>query len=412
MSTHYPSKSEHMAPAISTATCVPPVLKSRKRSTSSNKSSNDSSKDGTDASSLDTQETKSPISVVEALIRGHCEGWIEEGSALSNIDCHWYRATVSTPDFVALIRRLDVKIREWMLSRLTYDWNAFTGQIILRNMAPANTNHDYVAAQIGKVLGRQIENLLEDQETPLKMKEVLERIEGPLSTMASPVDAPDVEDENPEVTKLLKSKRQPDNSFYFMGRTYMPIVVEVANSQKSEDLEALVIWWMKDTGLKTKTVITVDMMYQGPAARHGKFFTPDATIAVHRLRDTSTLEEVEYDVQSFKFRDSSKGDGDQSQEVLWLTVADFLPPSKIAGFPEGYKFPAITLTAIKLREILTKGDTIQQHLERESRSPGSSESPPNKKKPAVQAVRPPPPVAEPTRTRSGRESRKPRSPYV
>jgi hypothetical protein len=121
-----------MAPDISTATCLPLLPKSRKRSTSSNKSSSDSSKDDTDAISVETRKTKMTISAVEGLIRGHCEGWLEERCALSNIDCHWLRATISTHDFVALIKRLDNKVRKWMLSRLTYDWNAVTKETILR----------------------------------------------------------------------------------------------------------------------------------------------------------------------------------------------------------------------------------------------------------------------------------------
>ena len=320
--------------------------------------------------------TESKIAVIDTLIRGHYEGWIADPT-LREID--WYRATVAPSDFVALIESFDDKLRKWMLESLTYDWNGLTGEIVLRNMVP-NTVHDVVCAEIAKALDRQLDALKEEEEDE-DMKKFLEAIVGPYTT-ASPLLNQGVKKTGNTLTDdALKSKRQPDACFRFLGRSHQPIVIEVANGQKNEDLEALAMSWMQDTERKTKTVITVGLKYQSPQERYMDYRTPKGTIAVYRADPLSTPTELKWTMDMFTFRDL-KSKKPASEASLQLTLADFVPYSEMKDLPEGFEFPNINISAKKLRSILDSGDSQQRDVDRRSRSPDYS--PPAKKVPKRQ----------------------------
>ena len=356
-------KAERMASDTSTTTLLP-LPKSRKRSRPSDKGSNEGSskslKASTKASSIDTHKTDSKISVVEKLIRGHYDGHIED-PALRNLD--WYRAIVPPAEFVALIQAFDDKLRQWITEFLTYDWIATTGEIILRKMMP-NPVHDVVAAEIGLAFYDQLRDLLKDRRTSSKVKELVKDIDGPYPNLAANIRATaGGADDDTNDDPLLISKRHPDNCFCFSTRGPMPIVIEVGNSQKSKDLEELAKSWMKENSRKTKTVITVDLDYQDRLARKQTPNTPKATITLYRVNISRSLK------TRFVFHDSSAAE--ENEQDLELTLADFLPRDTVEETKKSsrdFKFPALVITAEKLRDILAKADKIQQVRDRDSRS--------------------------------------------
>jgi hypothetical protein len=124
---------------------------------------------------------------------------------------------------------------------------------------------------------------------------------------------------------------------------------------------------MRDTKLKTKTVMTVDLAYRDPQKRFKVPSTPKATIAIY-CADLSSLDDIKYTVESFTFFDAEMTT--QTKTSLKLTLADFLPASEVAEFENVDDIPAFALSADKLRDILVDADEQQDDDARRSRSPG------------------------------------------
>ncbi|KAI4910622.1 uncharacterized protein J4E92_010381 [Alternaria infectoria] len=374
-----PAKLALMATDPSTSPLLP-LPKSRKRSRSTDES--------------DCRKPVSKIAVVEDLIRGQYTGRFEDPTLR---DLERYRAVVTPSEFVDLIKSFDDELCRWLVNHLTYDWNALTGEIILRRMSPSNL-HDVVAAEIGLAFRDQIVALKRMRNVSAEIKALVANIKGPYANLASPAIVHATEKSgDPNVDILLTSNRQPDNSFYFRHRSNMPIVIEVGNSQVGEELTELAESWMKDSSRKTKTVITVDLQYQNPATRADNPRTPKAAISIYRVTKDS------YDKKTFTFFDSAKGK--QITRTLRLTLADFLPIEEIKKFPKDFKFPAIEITAEELRDILEQGDERQQDVDRASLSPGKPLQPSKKQKRQPTSSSTPPVVSQPVPAPVGRSGR-------
>jgi hypothetical protein len=247
----------------------------------------------------------------------------------------------------------DTRLRGWVADKLRYDYDLVDGKLVLRMPSPL---HDIFAIRLQEVIIRELKASEEQEEVRI----VVDRIKIAATS--------DIRFDNTSV----KDKKSPDGSFRFAGTKYPPLVIEVANSQKREDLPYLAESYIERTKGRTKTVITIDLEYRAPNERATRSLPPrSAVYSIYRnrlIRDEQTGEwqreaHVDVEDQHFRMHDSTAPAGS-----MRLLLTDFCPDGTLSGMNDR----TITITHAELADLLAEAEREEDVAEAPS-SPSSSE---------------------------------------
>jgi hypothetical protein len=272
-----------------------------------------------------------------------------------SVDNTWNRVHLSQDEFQALQDALekDERLRAWVTDKLRYDYNLVDSELILRMPSPL---HDIFAFRLQEVIARELKALEKQEE----VRTVVDSIK---VAVTSDLRFGNISE---------RERKSPDGSFRFAGSKYPPLVIEVANSQKSADLPYLAESYVERTKGRTKTVITIDLEYRTPEERA----TPslplrEAVYSIYRnrlTRDAQTGEwqrEAHVDVEDehFRMNDSTAPTGS-----MRLLLSDFCPDGALSSTNDR----TITITHEELAELLEEAEREVIIAEALS-SPSSSE---------------------------------------
>jgi hypothetical protein len=271
------------------------------------------------------------------------------------VDNTWNRVHLPQDEFQALQDALekDERLRAWVTDKLRYDYNPVDRELILRI---PSLLHDIFAFRLQEVIARELKALEKQEEVRTVVDSIKVAVTSDL-----------------RFGKISeKERKSPDGSFRFAGSKYPPLVIEVANSQKSADLPHLAESYVERTKGRTKTVITIDLEYRTPEERA----TPSLplreavySICRNRLtRDAQTGEwqrEAHVDVEDehFRMNDSTAPTGS-----MRLQLSDFCPDGALSSTNDR----TITITHEELAELLEEAEREEIIAEALS-SPSSSE---------------------------------------
>jgi len=273
-----------------------------------------------------------------------------------SVDNTWNRVHLSQDEFQALQDALEKSehLRAWVTDKLRYDYNSVDGELILRMPSPL---HDIFAFRLQEVIVRELK--------------ALERQEG-VSTVVDSIKV--------AVTSDLRfgniserERKSPDGSFRFTGSKYPPLVIEVANSQKSADLPHLAESYIERTKGRTKTVITIDLEYRTPEERATQSLPfREAVYSIYRnklTRDAQTDEwqreaHVDVEDQHFRMHDSTAPTGS-----MRLLLSDFCPDDALCSTDDR----TITIAHEELAKLLEEAEREEIIAEAPS-SPSSPET--------------------------------------
>jgi hypothetical protein len=267
----------------------------------------------------------------------------------------WERVRISPEEYQALQNELgkDTRLGALVTDKLRYDYDSAESEFVLRMPSPL---HDIFAIRLQEMIVREFAASMKCEE----LRPVIERIK-----MAA---TSDVRLDN----TLTKGKKSPDGSFRFAGTKYPPLVIEIANSQKSDDLSRLAESYIERTKGRTKTVITIDLEYRAPDKRAGRFLPPrTAVYSVYRnrvVRDEQTgnrRREAHAVIQDQHFR---MDDSTAPAGSMCLLLSDFCPDGTLSGNNDR----AIGISHAELAHLLTEAEREEDIAEAPS-SPSSSE---------------------------------------
>jgi len=270
-------------------------------------------------------------------------------------DTIWKRVRISPAEYRALQDALekDARLGAWVADKLRYDYDSVDGELVLRMPSPL---HDIFAVRLQEVILRELKASNEQEE----VRTVVDRIRMAVTS--------DLRFGNASA----RDKKSPDGSFRFAGTKHPPLVIEVANSQKREDLPHLAESYVERTKGRTKTVITMDLEYRAPNERATRSSPPrEAVYSIYRnrlTRDEQTGEwqreaHVDVEDQHFRMRDSTIPAGS-----MHLLLSDFCPDGTLSGANDW----AVAITHAELADLLAEAETEEAIAEAPS-SPSSSE---------------------------------------
>jgi hypothetical protein len=247
----------------------------------------------------------------------------------------------------------DERFRAWVTDKLRYDYDLVDSEFILRMPSPL---HDIFAIRLQEVIVRELKALEEQDE----VRTAIDSIKVAVTS--------DIRFGNTSG----RERKSPDGSFRFTGSKYPPLVIEVANSQKSEDLPYLAESYIERTRGRTKTVITVDLEYRPPEERAIRSLPlREAVYSIYRnrlSRNDQTGEwqreaHVDVEDQHFRIHDSTASTGS-----MHLLLSDFCPEGTLSSTNDRI----ITITHEELTKLLSEAEREEISAEAPS-SPSCSE---------------------------------------
>jgi len=141
----------------------------------------------------------------------------------------------------------DERLGAYVADKFRYDYNSGNGELVLRMPSPL---HDIFALRLQEVISRELKALEEPK----------------IHTIIQSIKIAATSDLQFGITPT-KGKKSLDRSFRFSGAKHPPLVIEVTNSQKRDDLPPLAESYVEHTKGRTKTIITIDLEYIAPNKR-------------------------------------------------------------------------------------------------------------------------------------------------
>jgi hypothetical protein len=181
----------------------------------------------------------------------------------------WRHELVSAGEYQELQDALaaDELLGSWVADKLRYDYDPYVNEITLRM---PSLLHDIFAIRLQEVIAGKLGDLA--------------KLEG-VRTIISCIKTAATSDVQ-FGSASAKGKKSPDGSFRFSGAKHPPVVIEVANSQKRDDLLPLAESYTERTKGRIKTVIAIDLEYLPPNTRVTCPATRKAVYSVYRHRLT------------------------------------------------------------------------------------------------------------------------------
>ena len=277
------------------------------------------------------------------LIREYIQGVVPEDPGQT-----WLTVPLSPAEYREVEDALTPEEQGWVEDKLRFDYDPRRGggEFVLRMPAPS---HCRFAFSLSMEIVKALRNLPpQGHRQRAKLAEVLRKI-GCGSTSDVYFQAIS------ETSKKPYNKKSPDSSFDFSGCKYPPLVIEVANSQKSKDLPRLAQTYIVRSRRQTRTVLTVDLEYRSPKQRASLTSKSlrAATYSLYRYRsyerNCERIHTVDIDVDNKHFRSQN---GQPCDGTLSLRLSDFCPPEALDGLED----LSIDISHEKLAWLLTEAE--------------------------------------------------------
>lgn len=240
----------------------------------------------------------------------------------------------------------------WAFEKVRHDYNPVKGLLFLRMASPC---HDILAHDLEGLIFKKLERLRRRKN----LKSVINRTKQ-FSTSSH------------QCRQDPRGRWSPDAGFGFLGVDYPCFILEVANSQKSQDLPYLADDHFVSTKGNLKTVLTVDIEYLDLTQRRaGKEIRRTAVYSVYRYRRTYDdgigrfIRELHLDIENIPFRAQ---DGSPIIGELKLNLSDFCPNEVLTGIRD----PTIKISHEALTKLLDDAEMWERNLEPSS-GPSTSE---------------------------------------